>query len=770
MNKKILLLTLFTLAGATLWVRSLPDYLLSPPETSQVLKVYDRHGIRIRSHAPGETYDWIPLKEVPPDLIRLIVLAEDRNFYAHSGVDLLSLLRSTAINLRHFRILTGASTITQQVYRVHHRVPRNWWGKIQTVVGALLLERRYPKDLILAHYLNSLPYGKQLVGVRRASEVLFGKSLPQLALSEMAVLAVAPRAPSYLLNHSPLLTEKRNHLLRQYAATSGLSPDVLAYELKTPVAFEHDYSGRDNYHYIQRIFSLADFTKKISSGEVHTTLDSYLQKEVASLVRAHLRTLRKNNAHNSSVIVLDNHSGDVLVYLGATGIDGGKGEFIDGLFEARQPGSALKPFTYALALEKGRELTSLVPDIPTYYRSGGGQYLPRNYDRDFTGPRLMREALANSLNLPAVALVGSLGVEPLYQYLKSFGLLLPRGPEHYGVGLTLGNAELTPFSLARSFTAFHDGERITEPRFFPADEIRHVPVPLRKDTAYRITDILSDPVARREAFGEGNIFELPFEVAVKTGTSTDFRDNWAVGVNRMYTVLTWVGNMNQEPMKRVSGISGAGPILAETFKILMKDKYITPRTRPGTLVKREICALSGMAPSESCPHRKSELVTILHTLEACSFHRRVVVRNCGEQGDDREIPVTVYPEEYQKFSGDRPQWTMKGQIHKMCANETAEFMGIPNPSSDRIAIQRPLPESVFAIDPNIPGKLQRLGLQLNRSLGVKSVSWKIGEKIFTEKSSGLDWQMEKGKHEIEATVELQNGSRVTTEKVTVTIL
>lgn len=767
MSKYILAFVFISLGSALYALRGLPDFLSTPPESTQVLKFYDRHGIRIKSYAPGESYDWISLAEVPDELKQLVLLAEDKNFYQHNGVDFTSSFRSGLINLRHLRVLTGASTLTQQVYRIHHQVPRTWWGKIQTMAGAFLIERKYSKDILLSHYLNSLPYGKRLIGVKRASEVLFGKSPKELSLSEMAVLAVAPRSPSYLLNHWDVLKKKRDQLLETYAKTYSLRSDILAYEMKTPVALVNDRTGWDNYHYVKRLMSDPDLAARIVNGGVETTLDSWLQKEVAEIARSHLRRLRSHNARNSAVIVLENSTGDVLAYLGSSGVEEERGGHIDALLERRQPGSALKPFTYALALEKGMPLTTILPDIPSYYKTGKGQYLPRNYDRDFSGPRLMRESLANSLNLPAVALADQVGVSDLFHFLKKFRISLSHDPSHYGVGLTLGNAEISPVELVRAYTAFSG--KIMEPRIYANVPVESQDSPMKEETAFLIKDVLSDPIARSEAFGRGNIFELPFEFSAKTGTSTDFRDNWAVGMNRFYTVLVWVGNVDQEPMKKVSGISGAGPILTEVFSTLMKDHFVPKLVVPSTLARMEICALSGKKPGKFCPHKKMEYIAKVSGERAeCDYHQEVLVRSCQETGDEKLISLAVYPDEYQHFALERPLWTLKGQVSLHCPmnSATAEKIAV---TPGEFRIRKPLSGSIYAIDPNIPNRLQKLEVQLNQSLNVKKVSWKFDQNSYSG-DSAFDWVMEKGQHEISATVELENGDVVATEPVTVTVL
>lgn len=757
--------------SAYLW--NLPRVLVTPPDQKQVINVFDRHGIKLKAHAPGDSFDWAPLKEIPPELIGLMIYAEDKNFFNHHGVDVKSLARSTWINLKEQRLATGASTITQQLYRLHHNIPRTLSGKIQTMLGSLIIETQYSKRDILSHYLNSVPYGKQVVGVKRASEVFFGKPMHLLSMSEMATLAVLPRSPSHLLStkgQSTLLT-KRNKLIQDFGKNHNIDRDILAYEMKNPVEIQTNYNGWDNYHFFKKILADQKLPKFLKGGDVYTTVDAYYQKEIASILRSHLATVKKYNVHHGAVVVLDNQNGDILSYVGSANINDEKGGHFDALIEKRQPGSALKPFTYALALMNGKQLSETLPDIPSYYKSGLGQYLPRNYDHDFSGPRLMRESLANSLNLPAVALADELGTQKLHGFLTDMGLTLPKDPDFYGVGLTLGNAEITPLELAASYTSFSHGDYANVPKFFLDEENKTKPVPLTKEAAFMIRNVLADNLARIESFGEGNVFELPFEAAVKTGTSTDFRDNWAVGFNKLFTVVVWVGNMNQEPMKKVSGITGAGPVLADTLKFLMKGRYIERDRMPETLSRHEICALSGMKPTLHCKHKKFEYFTTKSgPAHDCNFHREVIVRNCRESDDEVKLPIAIYPENYQSFTSQRPKWSVEGQVGEVCQNPEFQVADLGTISPDEIRIKKPLHGSIYAIDPNIPKTMQKLKFELDGHTRVKSVLWKLNALEMKNEKSILDWEMQKGKHTIKATVEMENGKILETNPIEVTVL
>lgn len=762
-----LFLTLSLVSFGSWLYQTTPGFLRNPPGVEERVVFLDRHGLPIRAYAQGENFDWIDLKDVPKEQVDLLILAEDKDFFSHAGIDFKGTLRSLWVNVKSLKIISGASTIDQQVFRLSHQMPRNFLGKLRTLVGAYKLNRRYSKKEILQHYINGLPYAHKISGLKRAAEVFFGKEVQLLSLSEMAVLAVLPRSPGLLTrtHFQKLLHQKKNQLLDRYRSRD------LEFEKKIQVTIRKDYSGWDNYHLVSRLLKRSDFPSQITNGFVHTTLDSYLQTEVSEILNAQLEELKAFRVNHAAVVVVENETGDVLSYVGSQKLEGGVSGYIDALEVKRQPGSTLKPLTYALALLKGKTLGEVLPDIPSYYKTGLGQFLPRNYDQTYSGPRLMREALANSLNLPAVALADELGVEALYDFYKQMGLDLPKGPEHYGVGLTLGNVEITPLNLAEVYTAFANQGKRVELKYFQKEKtITHI-TPLEPAISFQINDVLKDTIARREEFGENNPFDLPFEFSVKTGTSTDFRDNWSVGYNRKYTIVVWVGNMDQKSMKKVSGITGAGPVLSKVARFLMKDKFLAREEQPSQIERHEICALSGKMASPHCTHKKTELfLKGSFTQTFCDYHQKVVVKDCHVEGDLKEVSLAILPDAYQAFVSTHPEWSVDYQVSRICTYREALAQLKATATSEKVSITRPLPNSIYAIDPHLPQNLQRLKLELNQFHQVKSVRWKKDGKALSGKDSSLDWTMEKGKHAFEAEVEFLDGRVEKTTPLSVTVL
>jgi penicillin-binding protein 1C len=365
-------------------------------------------------------------------------------------------------------------------------------------------------------------------------------------------------------------------------------------------------------------------------------------------------------------------------------------------------------------------------------------YRPRNYDERFTGPRRSREALANSLNLPAVMLVDDLTPERLYSALIDLGHTFPHPPDHYGVGLTLGNAELKPADLIQSFTAFSRLNSWVKARWIKNDKIQKFDNPISSESSYLVTDILKDPKARMEAFGERTALDVPFEMAAKTGTSTDYRDNWSVAWTSEHVVLTWVGNHNQQPMKRVSGITGAAPLTRMAMLKIYEKKYPSPFILPAPPKIFPICALSGEYAGAHCPRVLEEKFFANTPTQKCDWHQLVDIPMCGKH------VLVHYPENFQSWAYEHGRDT-ESQLKQICPESTETYQIIVQ---DRVQLTYPLNGAIFAIDPDLPRESQRLPLKM--SGGLKGIEWEVnGARFIPTKNDGtFDWPLERGKHVI----------------------
>lgn len=543
-----------------------------PRETTPT--ILDRNGVVLYEPlgASGTRSAW--LSDIPPNVARATIAAEDKRFYLHPGIDPIAIARAIAHDVRRARIVEGGSTITQQVAKLLlHRKTR--LQKIRETFVALQLEARYSKNEILALYLNLAPYGGQTIGIARASQRTFGCDPEQLTVAQAAYLAALPRSPS------SKSVQYRAVLKRMHATSADFAEKLSFDKGRHPLVAPH---------FIEHIHG--------TGPRIVTTLDAKLQREVQGIIAAAKPELLKHGAHAVAVAVLDNRSGEWLAWEGSGDYFGTDfGGAIDGVVTPRQPGSALKPFTYALGFESGFTPATVLDDVPSHFPTAeeGVVYTPRNYDGRYRGPLRARLALAGSENVPAVQLLSKLGPSSLLRFLRAFGFRnFDRTADYYGLGLTLGDAEVTLEQLVRAYATFArggvgiDGKRLVSQR-----------------TAFWITDVLSDPNAREYIFGSGGALDFPFPVAVKTGTSQAYRDNWTVGYTRDVTVGVWVGNFDLTALRNSSGVTGAGPIFhAVMLAAARGDGAIVER--PAELERVPVCALTGLRPSTSCPEVDSE--------------------------------------------------------------------------------------------------------------------------------------------------------------------
>lgn len=552
----------------------LPEDLLNHPDASPVL--LDRHGEPItRLTLPDFTRRQpVALDELPHDFIACTLAAEDKRFFSHGGFDFLAASRAARDLLSRGRVVSGASTITQQLVKISRPpVKRSLTAKIHELIGARRLEMTWSKQEILTAYLNRLDYGNLRRGPKEASRFYFQKPLSDLSLAECALLAGLPQAPSRLnpVKRPQSAIARRNVVLGRLAEQSIYDIYRISSALNEPLnlrpLIEHEAAPW-----------LAEKVPVAKAGsDVRTTLDLKLQQQVESIVREELNALRGSNLHHAAVVVIDNASGDILALVTSGNWNDPRGGQINGALAPRSPGSALKPFTYLLSFQDGGKFPgSILADVPTRFRTLEGLNLPENYDRTYRGPVSIRTALACSLNIPAIRELNELGgPQPLHQLLTELGLsTLGDQPESYGLGLTIGNAPVRLLELSNAYATLARGGLLLPASLFPHESM----VPHRvfgEAEAWLVADILSDPDARAPSFGRHGPLEMPFRCAVKTGTSSDFHDNWCLGFTREITVGVWAGNFDQSPLKGLSGVAGAGPIFHRTM--LAAHAGITPQ-------------------------------------------------------------------------------------------------------------------------------------------------------------------------------------------------
>ncbi len=615
----------------------LPPGLLDPAGTLSV-RVLDRDGQLLRELPSRRSSRSISLPTdapVPAVLRDAFIASEDRRFEWHPGVDPLAIARAAVSNLRAGRVVSGASTLTQQLARLVVPRRRTLAGKAGEALWALRLSAHLSREDILRAYLDRVALGHDLVGVEAAAQAYFGRPASALSAGQAALLAAIARSPARVdpwgdpgvtmeAMREVLARMRRGGRLDAQLERVAATADLDVVPPARPFGAPH------------LVVDLAGKLGTLGLGgavEVRTTLDPALQRDVERAVRSELAA--DPRLGQAAVLVLDNASGEVLAYVGSADFrdDAHEGQN-DGVRARRQPGSALKPFAYGLALASGWTPASVLSDVDLEVGTAGGAWLPRNYDRRQHGPVRLRAALANSYNVPAVELTDALGPERVLDVLREAGFsALDASAEHYGAGLVLGNGDVSLWELARAYRGLARGGIVEPLRLVRAAtdplgervEARAELAPRRflpADAVALLTDLLSDEMARAPAFGLDNALRLPFPVAAKTGTSRAYVDNWTVGFTRERTVAVWVGNFDGRPMQRVSGITGAGPLFARVMRRAMVGLRPAPLVDRARFQRVRICPLSGHRAGEACPGSFEEVfLPGTAPTEPCVMHR-----------------------------------------------------------------------------------------------------------------------------------------------------
>ena len=562
--------------------------------------VLDRSGEviqRLRTDRMVRRGQWVAIADISPALRTALVLSEDKRFYEHSGVDWRAVSSAAWSNLWNTKT-RGASTISMQLAGL---VDDDWRAgaggrsvvqKMGQTVSSQLLEARWRKDQILEAYLNLVPFRGEMVGIDALSRTLFGKAPHGLDEREAAVTAALVRAPNA---KAAQVVQRACGVLKLLQAP--VKPDCEGLDLFATAALQRkafDASEGIAPHLARQLVrGAAASSKSAPPAAVTSTLRAPLQRFAVQTLQQQLRELRGRHVEDGAIVVLDNASGEVLAWVGSSGELSGAAE-VDGVLALRQPGSTLKPFLYAEAIAE-RRLTaaSLLDDSPTNIQTGGGLYIPQNYDHHFKGLVSARTALGASLNVPAVRTLVMVSPDAFQKQLKAAGLPLKESGDYYGYSLALGSSEVSLLSLTNAYRTLANNGRFSpialarnpKPDFKPAFDAR---------AAFIVGDIMADPLARARTFGTDSILATRFWSAVKTGTSKDMRDNWAVGFSQRYTVGVWVGNASGAPMWDVSGTSGAAPIWAALMTALHKTEPSRAPAAPPGLVQTRVSFSDGL--------------------------------------------------------------------------------------------------------------------------------------------------------------------------------
>lgn len=670
----------------------------------------DRNGIRLNVTYDNRwnTHDYLKLHEIPEFLQRAFIVSEDRRFYRHRGVDWLARLSGMRQNLLAFEVQRGASTITEQVVRMIHPRPRTFWSRWIEGLEARELEGRHDKVEIFEFYLNQVPYLARRRGVAQAADYYFDRDLTTLNEKEQLALAVLVRAPKWLDpgRKSSRLESAIANLAGRLELGEAITKKFLAQELALHGStLEHDLS-----HFIAYADSRLD-QNPLDGGSIHTTIDLELQVKAQKILDNRLERLAKLKVMNGAMLVVDHDTNEIIAWVvGNAGREGKEFNRINAVRTPRQPGSTLKPFLYAKALQKGWTAATMIDDAPLEEGVGPGLHAYDNYSRGYYGLVSVRAALGNSLNIPAVKAIQFVGPGDFLNFLHELGIESLSGhPNVYGDGLALGNGELTLLELVQAYTVLARMGDFKPLTFIAGEHPRSGGYRvLSEDIASLIADILSDPAARELEFGWDSILNFPRQTAVKTGTSSDYRDAWAVGVNDRYTVGVWLGNLDYTSMDRVTGSLGPSLVLRSLFSELDRNREVRPLYLSENLVSRQVCSATGLAANGDCE--------------------------------------------------TRDEWFLPGTYPALAR------VGAP---AETIRLRKPSKNLMLAMDPRIPDQAEYFEFALNETGTVKKVEWYINDLLVgvTDRPT-FNWKVSRGKFSTRAVVTLKDAARpVTTEAV-----
>lgn len=685
------------------------------------LRLTDRQGRPLRallSQRQGVEV-WVGLDDISAPLVQAVLISEDRRFRRHFGVDPLAIARALKSNLSQGRVVSGASTLTQQLLRTLDTEPgaRDLKAKLLEAYWSTRLEWVRDKDEILEAYLNRVPFAPGVYGVEEASRYFFDKPARSLSLAESAHLAVLLRAPS---GFDLFTTQGRTELepwvddLLERMVQSGVTSSDAAVRAKLePLTLSHLPPPFLAPHFCDLLLPSTVGLR----GEQTTTLDLALQQAVEGMIANHLKLLSSHHVDNIAVMVAEVESGEVLALAGSAAYHRrGDGQH-NAAVSLRQPGSTLKPFTYALLLGQVGQAGFILPDLPIYQDSHRLSYIPENYDRKFHGPVSIRTALGSSYNVPAVRALEIVGVENLLSLLRGVGMAsLDQPPSHYGLGLTLGDGSVSLWQLVEAYRTLARGGRhgslaMLRSRALPAENQL-----LPKESVLLVTDILADRQARIPSFGTPNVLDFPFPVAVKTGTSKGYRDNWCLGYTPTHVVGVWVGNSDGSSMRSVSGIAGAAPLFRDVV-LALGDGGDFPQDR---LPPRRICSLSGQGANTHCRQTRVEPTLPEIALADCSVCR------LDSQG--------------------RPRYHLD-PIYRQWAHEQGLAAPDPDTDSTRLRFVYPLHGDVFLPDHDLSPQYQRV--RLRTAGGRPPFRWSVdGRKLAGEAGPDAWWRLQPGVHRI----------------------
>ncbi len=790
-------------------VKSLPEHLNTPS-----IRITDRNGRLLYEVLQGDAgrHTVVSLEAIPLALRQATIATEDRSFYQNPGVDMRGILRAVWINLRGGETVAGGSTITQQVARnllisSFERGQRTIRRKLREVLLAWQLTRYYTKDQILTYYLNQTYYGGLAYGVEAAAQTYFGKPVSELDLAECALIAGLPQAPAFYNPFTDLDTAKKRQsiVLGLMEATGAISSEEKSLAEREPLKLASTPYPMEAPHFVMMVRNSLDalFTPEhlYNSGGliVRTSLDLNWQKIAEYAIQKQIEALKisedglGHNVNNAALVAMDPNTGEVLALVGNPDYnDTRHAGAVNMATSPRQPGSAIKPILYAAAFDPAQPSPwtagSMILDVRTSFVTHDGQaYLPENYDRQEHGPVLARQALASSLNVPAVITLNHIGLERFSRLAGSLGITTLEDPEQYDLSLALGGGAVRLTELTAAYGAFANGGYRVNPSLIldikdsegsiiyspPASAKQKV---LDSRVAWLISDILSDDNARRLGFGGNSVLRLDRPAAVKTGTTSNFHDNWTVGYTPDLVVGVWAGNSTYEAMREVTGLTGAAPIWHDFMRAVLAGQSELSFDRPEGLVQVEICALSGLLPTEACPFKRLEwFIAGTQPTTYDSVYRLVTIDKSTNHLANEETPLQ---NRSQRLVLDLPPQAYPWARYEGLTlySDLLDNQGTTGPEADSTApssqkpiiLISPAAQAIYRFAPGFPPGAQQIRLEAVGAPGLQSVTfWMDGVQLASFSAAPFQawWPLAVGKHEAWAEAVLEDGSRVTSERI-----
>jgi len=755
----------------------------------------------------------VQLKAVPLACQQAIIATEDHRFYYHPGVDLLASARALWQYFRYHRIVSGASTITQQTARLLYMTPaqrrdRTLGRKLWEMWLAYRLHQTHSKDDVLMLYLNHVYFGNFAVGIGAAAHAYFATDVRSLDVAQCALLAGLPQNPALYnpLTNLPAARARQREVLHLMVKQGYLTASAAEQAAREPLTFAAPNFPIRAPHFVMLVQQLLERelgVERVRAGglRVETTLDLGWQERAVAVVRRQLRELQdtprapvSRKVNDAALLALDPHSGAILAWVGSPDyFDREHAGAVNAVLSLRQPGSALKPITYAAAfdpnLPEPYTPATVLLDLPTiFFDSAGKPYEPLNYDRRWHGPTSLRTALACSYNSLAVKVLEHAGIGRFLRLAERLGLTHLSQSEA-NLSLTLGGAEETLLDITAAYGAFANGGHYVVPiairRVTDAQgNILLENVPVRAEDAHRragvqvldsrvaflVTSILSDDLARAPSFGRFSALYLHGRpAAAKTGTTTDWRDNWTIGYTPNLVTGVWVGNADNEPMRGISGISGAAPIWHNFMTLATRGTPVRAFPRPAGVLQRSICADSGLLPTPLCPHRRLEWF---------------IAGTVPTRPDDQYRRIGIDTRTGLRATATTPQRYVRWQVFRVLpaeATDWAEQNDIPQPplpattgsrAAAPLLLMAPDPGAVFRLSPGLSAQEQQIALRAAENVALRRLTFYVDGRpwrTLTKPPWTAWWPLQAGKHTFFARGEGEGGQQYRTETVRITV-